>query len=77
LHSRHAEDLPDQTRHESESRRLSFFELATDRVTGREAQRARPPGCWSRCLTSRSRCSGASLVIHPAALDLPHALVEW
>ena len=26
---------------------------------------------------SQSRCSGASLVIHPAALDLPHALVEW
>ncbi|WP_406719139.1 helix-turn-helix domain-containing protein [Streptomyces althioticus] len=24
---------------------LSFFELATDRVMGREAQRARPPGC--------------------------------
>ncbi|WKE68157.1 hypothetical protein [Streptomyces sp. WP-1] len=24
---------------------LSFFDLATDRVMGREAQRARPPGC--------------------------------
>jgi hypothetical protein len=26
---------------------------------------------------SRSRSSGASLVIYPAELDLPHALVEW
>ncbi|MFJ7898886.1 hypothetical protein [Streptomyces anthocyanicus] len=26
-------------------RPLSFFDVATDRVTGREAQRARPPGC--------------------------------
>lgn len=24
---------------------LSFFELATDRVMGREAQRTRPPSC--------------------------------
>ncbi|MEU2395025.1 helicase associated domain-containing protein [Streptomyces sp. NPDC007369] len=24
---------------------MSFFELATDRVMGREVQRARPPGC--------------------------------
>ncbi|MFJ9733740.1 hypothetical protein ACIRUL_20780 [Streptomyces sp. NPDC101171] len=24
---------------------LSFFEVATDRVMGREAQQARPPGC--------------------------------
>jgi hypothetical protein len=30
-----------------------------------------------RCLTSQSRCSGASLVVHPAAPDLPYGLVEW
>ncbi|MCX5107155.1 hypothetical protein OOK13_01015 [Streptomyces sp. NBC_00378] len=27
------------------SNTVSFFELATDRVMGREAQQARPPGC--------------------------------
>lgn len=56
---------------------MSFFELATDRVMGREAQRARPPGLLIEMPDVSSPCSGASLVVHPAAPHLPHALVEW
>ncbi len=46
----------------------------------------RCPGCprrtglpcrWLRCSKSQPDGPGALLVPHPAALDLPHALVEW
>jgi hypothetical protein len=46
---------------------VSFFEMATDRVTVCAAQRTRPP--------SSTTLLGASLVIYPASLDLPHVLV--
>lgn len=35
-------------------------------------RRARPPGCWSRCLTSPSRCSGTSSATgQPAGMCVP------
>ncbi|WP_460116027.1 hypothetical protein [Streptomyces phaeofaciens] len=40
-------DAPPEVLGSLDARRgpLSFFDVATDRVTVREAQRARPPGC--------------------------------
>ncbi|PAK26295.1 hypothetical protein CJD44_11160 [Streptomyces sp. alain-838] len=60
-----------------DTRRLSLFELATDRVMGREAQRARPPGLLIEVSDVSITLLGG-LVGHPScALGLPHALVEW
>jgi hypothetical protein len=55
---------------------VSFFEVGTDRVMA-ASRNGRGPRAVDRDVWSQSRCSGASLVICPAALDLPHALVEW
>lgn len=56
---------------------MSFFEVATDLVTVGEATTGKAPGLMIEMSDVSITCSGASLVIHPDALDLPHALVEW
>lgn len=52
---------------------LSLFSLATERVTGLPEARDRN----ARGSRAVEEGAGASLVSSPAALDLPHTLVEW
>lgn len=56
---------------------MRSFRVATDRVTGTVAKTPKAPVPLREVFEVSAHRHRSLVAPHPAALDLPHALIEW